>query len=229
MRASVSNRMSYLTNKARSVTGVNSLLDVKNQTVKNLKEDFGFTPLGLNSFMLGQAIVGAENRTDHLEMLAESLAGVPPEDLAYLGQEEWVQDITKFGGREQMMQYLIKSGQVKRDIAMLIPEGSYVNNKLKFSPLEKLGFYNTIEQGATMIGFLSSITNKTLTSKGYGLFSRTYPEILSDFNLNFMNGVKSGKIKNNFYLNFLKKSGYYNIRFYSSIRTASSGAKLNAP
>ena len=121
------------------------------------------------------------------------------------GQEKETEDIAKHGGRDSLTRFVAKTAQMKRDIIALMPTYTYdIQGNKTYNEGDKDKFLKVVSQGITPMGFVESIVNQDLTEKGYSLFAKHYPDWLTNFNINFRQAFKAGKIDDNFYWLFLR-------------------------
>ena len=177
--------------KNKSVSGVKWLLS-------NPEKEFKMNTNSISTMLLGRGI-------PRLEDIEEQIAVTPSYKLAGMGNDNLFRGIEDFGGRDNAVNFTAKMAALKRDIVSLMPASVYDQRDNKSIPkLDREKFIELINQGVTPMDFVNAIVNKKLTAQGYELFSRNYSFWLSKFNANFMQGVKRGLIKENFYYSFLK-------------------------
>ena len=115
--------------------------------------------------------------------------------------------IEEYGGRDNAVNYTARMANLKRGIVPLMPESSFDEKGNKtYSKADTAKFMETVNQGVSPIGFISALKNQTLTQQGFDLFKHAYPTWLSNFNVNFNAGLRSGQIsqaEGSFYKNFL--------------------------
>ena len=168
--------------KNKSVNGVKTLLNKGS----DLKTDLGIK--GLSILFFGKGF-------NTLNEFEEQLNALPEYEKFTGGQDDLYNMAEEYGGRDNAVNFVAKSAQLKRDVISLIPEPTFdaKGNKVYTKP-DKDRFLKVVSQGVTPQGFITSLKQKTLTQAGYDLLKRNYPDWLSEFNMNFLQGWKSGDI-----------------------------------
>ena len=180
-----SNRPFMMAN--RSMQGVRGLLDKAStysaHRLKN-KEHSKISIKGLGAMFFERTI-------NNMQEFNEALNSTPPEDVYSKGLSLTAQTIEQFGGRENAMVYLKKTADAKRAIVAMMPEPSIdeKGNRV-YTPGQTKKFLNDVNQGLNPLNFIQALHDETLTQKGYNLLKQTYPEWLSTFNMNFMEGYE---------------------------------------
>ena len=174
--------------KSKTAKGVSWLLKTPYNAMKVPAHKANLSVSGLSAMFFGKSV----NRLIDFE---EQLRAIPEQERFIQGQDNLFSMVEQFGGRKNATNFVIKTGALKRDIVAQLPPISYDENGNKvYSNEDTNRFLKNINQGISPIGFVSAIRDQNVTQAGYEMFKRNYPDWLSDFNMNFLQGWKNKTI-----------------------------------
>ena len=175
-------------NKIKTPAGVKNLLKFGTNAVKKSASQARLNVSGLSTLFFGKTI-------NTLNEFEEQLTALPEHEKYTSGQSDLFSMIEQYGGRDNAVNYTAQMANLKRGVVALMPEPSFdIKGNKTYSKPDKEKFLNIVNQGISPFGFVSALHKQTLTQQGFDLFKTAYPGFLSEFNINFLDGLKSGQI-----------------------------------
>ena len=205
--------------KNKTIGGVRSILNTP-------AEHADLSISGLSSLFFGKSIKSLSDFEDQLN-------SIPPQSRYISGQPDLFAMIEHYGGRDNAVNFMAKTAQMKRDIVSLMPQPSFDDKGNKgYSKADKDRFLMTINQGISPLGFVKAVRTRRLTLQGFNLFKKSYPSWLSDFNVNFLDGVRKGQIsqaEGGFYKSFLNSQNSTTSDFIFSNLDRDRASQVTSP
>ena len=179
-------------NRVKNVAGIKFLLNTADETSKQAKITF----TGLSTLFFGKT-------AKTLDEFDSQLQALPPQERYVSGQEDMFSMVEQYGGRVNATNFTVSMAKMKRGIVAIMPQPSFdlKGNKV-YAKADTEKFLTSVNQGVSPFGFIKAVQSQKLTQAGFNLFKNNYSSWLSEFNSNFLRGIKTGEISH-------KEGGYY--------------------